>query len=130
MTTSHRNAGRYSPSQGFTLPEDGFTGVPDVPCPESVGDDARAWWATWATSPYGHVFTAVEWQDLADTARLMDRFYRDGSPSAMAEARQHTNMLFGVATRARLHIEVAVPAEGPAVAGGGARRRDPRLRSA
>ena len=113
------------------MPAEGFTGIPDVPCPESVGADARAWWATWATSSYGWVFQAPEWQDLADTARLMDKFYADGSTAALAEARQHMNGLFGLATRSRLHIEVSEPAQGPdRVQGGGARRRDPRLRSA
>jgi hypothetical protein len=128
MGTAPRRAGRYSPSDGFLVPSEGFTGKPDVECPQ-VGDDARSWWATWATSGYAHFFTSVEWQDLADTARLMDAYYRGGHSRDIAEARQHVANLFGLATRARLHITFeSSPAE-PAQAGEKKRREDPRLKA-
>jgi hypothetical protein len=128
MTTQPRNQGRYSPGNGLVLPAKPFRRKPPVPCPAEVGDRARAWWSAWAQSGYAWHFGIVEWLDLADTARLMDRFYEQGDVRAMAEARQHMAALFGLATRARLHVTVdgppaqAQPAAAP-------RRSDPRLRA-
>lgn len=112
------------------MPAEGYSGVPDVPCPE-VGGEARAYWADWATSSYAWFFSAPEWRSLSVAAVLMDRFYAGGGAALAAEVRQRESLLFGLATRSRLHIETAGEVqESPPVAGGGARRRDPRLRSA
>lgn len=103
MSVQHRNQGRFSPSMGFTLPAEGFTGTPDIPCPE-VGDQARAYWATWATSSFAHFFGPVEWQNLSDSTLLMERFYSRGDMTAYREARMQASMLFGLAIRAKLHV--------------------------
>jgi hypothetical protein len=126
--TATRTQGRYSPNAGLQLPAKPFRRKPGVPCPD-VGDDARAWWTTWATSNYAWLFTGVEWQDLADTARLMDAFYQEGSARHMAEARQHTAALFGLATRARLHVTVADDTTAPAARTAVRTRADPRLKA-
>ena len=105
------------------MPADGFVGRALVDCPD-VGDDARGWWAVWATSEFAHAFGGTEWQDLADTSRVMDRYYATGEPKHLAEARQHTAGLFGLAARARLHVSVEAPAEAPAPVR--RVRRDPR----
>lgn len=133
----NRHQGKYSPSAGLQLPAKPYRRKPLVDCPEDVGPDARAWWSTWAKSNYAWLFTTVEWQDLADTARLMDAFYRDGSARHMAEARQHMAALFGLATRARLHVTVQDTTSQQQSAGSSsspgsavrAARPDPRLRA-
>lgn len=124
-----RNQGRYSPEKGIVLPTKPYRRKPPVPCPD-VGDQARSWWSTWATSGYGWHFGPVEWLDLADTARLMDQFYVDGDVRAMSEARQHMAALFGLATRARLHVTVEDQAPARGSRGPVLRQRpDPRLRA-
>lgn len=128
MSTAPRRAGAYSPSQGMVLRTKPFRRKPPVPCPP-VGDLARQWWETWAASPYAWEFMAVEWLDLADTALLMDRFYESGEPRYLAEARQHMNNLFGLATRARLHVSVEPKAAAPAVPVSRRDRPDPRLKA-
>jgi hypothetical protein len=125
VSITNRHAGKYSAGDGLELPAEGFTGTPDVPCPD-VGDRARSWWATWATSEYAHAFRQTEWQDLSDCALIMDKFFESGEPRHMAEARQHMAGLFGLATRARLHVRVAAPAE-PVVSPIRRERRDPRV---
>ena len=128
MGIPQRRAGRYSPADGLLLPAQGYTGKADIPCPD-VGPDARSWWATWATHPVAWLFSSIEWQDLADTARLMDAYYREGNPRSFAEARQHMNAYFGLATRARLHVAQEGEDGDPDSAPHPPRRDAPRLRA-
>lgn len=124
--------GRYSPAMGFTVPSEGFTGTPAIGCPPGLCREAQDWWATQAQSPYAHVFTTIEWQDLADTARVMDRFYATGEPKYIAEVRQHQAQLYGLATRSRLHINIESPVESATekpVAAKTKTRVDPRLKA-
>lgn len=125
-----RSQGRYSASTGLVLPAKPFRRKPPVPCPP-VGDRAQGWWRVWATSGYAWHFGPVEWQDLADTAVLMHRFYEDGDVRAMSEARQHMTALFGLATRARLHVTAEQQGAARPAAGGWEPfdGPDPRLRS-
>jgi hypothetical protein len=127
-TAVPRRSGKYSPAQGLQLQPRPYRRKPPVPCPDGVGDQARDWWAVWAASPYAHEFTTVEWLDLADTARLMGKYYETLEPRYLAEARQHTAALFGVATRARLHITLDAPAA-PAAPAPARQRSDPRLKA-
>lgn len=124
-----RHSGKYAPGQGLSLPGKPYRRKPGVPCPEGVCGQARSWWESWATSPYAWEFGPVEWQDLADTCLLMDQFYREGSVRHMAEARQHMAALFGLATRARLHVSVEDRQQPGQAAAARVRRDDPRLRA-
>lgn len=131
---SNRRSGGYAVSDGYTLPAGEWSGKPGVPCPRGVGRAARSYWRTWARSPYAAVFDKTNWQDLANTTLLLDKFYTDGDVRSLAEARQHERDLFGVSMRSRLHIRIegmpGVPAaEGKPQPVSPSPRTDPRLKA-
>jgi hypothetical protein len=52
---------------------------PDPPWRADGGElheGALRWWAVWCETPQATVFTDVEWERLADTALLVDRYWR------------------------------------------------------
>lgn len=82
-----------------------------VPQPELPGDDwpevTRDWWAMWGESVLSDEFTATDWSELADTAKIHAAFW-GGKLQVAAELRQRVAK-FGATPedRARLRIQFA-----------------------
>lgn len=97
-------------------------------------DVTREWWQMWADSPLSSEFTATDWSELRDTARLHALFWL-GDKGVAAELRLRVAK-FGATPedRARLRIQFAAAdeAEGraPKPAASGARARRGPLKSA
>ena len=70
-------------------------------------DVTREWWQMWADSPLSDGFTATDWSELRDTARL-HALYWLGSKDVAGELRQRTAK-FGATPedRAKLRIVLA-----------------------
>ena len=74
-------------------------------------DVTREWWLMWANSPLSAGFTATDWSELRDTARL-HALYWLGDKSVAAELRLRVAK-FGATPedRARLRIQFAAADE-------------------
>lgn len=96
-------------------------------------DVTREWWQMWADSPLSAEFTATDWSELRDTARLHALFWL-GDKSTAAELRLRVAK-FGATPedRARLRIQFAAADEAEAkrpAPGASARDRYKGLRAA
>lgn len=93
-------------------PLDVVTGV------ESWLPQTLSWWETWRRSPQAAVFLETDWQALARTAAIVERFWERPSGALAAEIRLVEASLGATVVdrqRARMKVEESEP-DGPALA--------------
>ncbi len=123
---------RSNGSSAVVLGSDGVERGPAIPrAPKGAPwpEATKRWWVNWRRSAQAQIFTATDWDYLADTALLHAALHR-GDTSVAAELRLRVAK-FGATPEDRQRLRVNIrddPGEGGSKAGPRKRGKAPALR--
>lgn len=103
---------RRRQSDVVSVVQDGEIRGPELEGP--YGDETRAWYLDWQTSPQAVLFTNTDWRRLLLLAPIVESYFRKPSAAALSEIRLNEERLGATYVdrlRAKIRVESAASVE-------------------